>query len=77
MDSLCKKEFLYTRNVMCAYFKITEKGISAKRHVSQIEFYSTSMGEGNGTRLQYCCPENPMDGGASQTAVHGVTKSEA
>ena len=22
------------------------------------------MGEGNGTLLQYCCPENPMDGGA-------------
>ena len=22
------------------------------------------MGEGNGTPLQYCCPENPMDGGA-------------
>ena len=21
-------------------------------------------GEGNGTPLQYCCPENPMDGGA-------------
>ena len=25
---------------------------------------STKMGEGNGTPLQYCCPENPMDGGA-------------
>ena len=22
------------------------------------------QGEGNGTPLQYCCPENPMDGGA-------------
>ena len=22
------------------------------------------MGESNGTPLQYCCPENPMDGGA-------------
>ena len=21
-------------------------------------------GEGNGTPPQYCCPENPMDGGA-------------
>ena len=21
-------------------------------------------GKGNGTPLQYCCPENPMDGGA-------------
>ena len=23
-----------------------------------------SKGEGNGTPLQYCCPENAMDGGA-------------
>ena len=23
-----------------------------------------SIGEGNGTLLQYCCLENPMDGGA-------------
>ena len=22
------------------------------------------LGEGNGTPLQYCCPENPIDGGA-------------
>ena len=32
-------------------------------------------GEGNGTRLQYSCLENPMDGGAWWAAVHGVTKS--
>ena len=25
--------------------------------------------------LQYCCPENPMDGGALWAAVHGVAKS--
>ena len=29
----------------------------------------------NGTPLQYSCLENPMDGGALQAAVHGVTKS--
>ena len=29
----------------------------------------------NGTPLQYSCLENPMDGGAWQAAVHGVTKS--
>ena len=32
-------------------------------------------GEGDGTPLQYSCLENPMDRGASQAAVHGVTKS--
>ena len=34
-----------------------------------------SWGEGNGTPLQYSCLENPMDGGAWLTAVHGVAKS--
>ena len=34
------------------------------------------QGEGNGTPLQYCCPENPMDEGAWWAAVHGVTKSQ-
>ena len=33
-------------------------------------------GEGNGTLLQYSCLENPMDGGAWQATVHGVTKSQ-
>ena len=35
-----------------------------------------SLGEGNGTPLQYSCLENPMDGGAWQAAVHGVAKSD-
>ena len=34
------------------------------------------MGEGNGTPLQYSCPENPTDGGAWWAAVHGVAKSQ-
>ena len=32
-------------------------------------------GEGNGTPLQYSCLENPMDGGAWQAEVHGITRS--
>ena len=32
-------------------------------------------GEGNGTPLQYCCLESPMDGGAWWAAVHGVAQS--
>ena len=31
--------------------------------------------QGDGTPLQYSCLENPMDGGAWQAAVHGITKS--
>ena len=33
-----------------------------------------SPGEGNGNRLQYSRLENPMDRGAQQATVHGVTK---
>ena len=36
-----------------------------------------SPGEGNGNPLQYSCLEDPMDGGAWQATVHGVTKSQA
>ena len=35
-----------------------------------------SLGEGDGTPLQYSCLENPMDGGAWQATVHGVSKSQ-
>ena len=33
-----------------------------------------SVGEGNGTPLQYSCLENPMDGGSWKAEVHGVTE---
>ena len=33
-----------------------------------------SPGEGTGDPLQYSCLENPMEGGAWQAAVNGVTK---
>ena len=35
-----------------------------------------SPGEGNGSPLEYSCLENPMDRGAWQATVHGVTKSQ-
>ena len=38
-------------------------------------YSSVSMGEGDGTALQYSCLENPMDGGARWAAVHGVAES--
>jgi len=37
---------------------------------------SFSIGEGNGTPLQYSCLENPMDGGAWWAAVHGIAESD-
>ena len=35
-----------------------------------------SPGEGNGYPFQYSCLENPMDRGAWQATVQGVTKSQ-
>ena len=35
-----------------------------------------SPGEGIGKPLQYSCPGNPMDRGASSAAVHGIAKSD-
>ena len=35
-----------------------------------------TFGEGNGTPLQYCCLENPMDRRAWWAAIHGVAKSQ-
>ena len=34
----------------------------------------SSIGEGNGTPLQYSCLENPMVGGDWKAAVHGVAE---
>ena len=45
------------------------------RKPKKIGVSSLSLGEGNGTPLQYSCLENPMDGGAWWATVHGVAKS--
>ena len=37
---------------------------------------ASSVGEGNGTPLQYSCLENPRDRGAWWAAVQGVAKSQ-
>ena len=50
---------LYSRSLLIIYFICS----------------SVYIREGNGTPLQYSCLENPMDGGAWQAEVHGVTKS--
>ena len=52
-----------------------ESDTTERLHYYYYYFTSTPLGEGNGTPLQYSCLENPMDGGAWQAAVHGVTKS--
>ena len=56
----------------CWYLKYVPIFLSSSSNVFSNNNHS---GEGNGTPLQYSCLENPMDGGASWSAVHGVAKS--
>ena len=42
--------------------------------VGSISGSGRSPGEGNGNPLQYSCLGNPMDRGAWQATVHGITK---
>ena len=43
------------------------------RDRSLISGLGRSSGEGNGNPLQYSCLENPMDRGAWEVTVHGLT----
>ena len=45
------------------------------RDLGSITVLGRSPGEGKGYPLQYSSLENPMDRGAWQATVHGVTKS--
>ena len=42
--------------------------------VTSIPELGRSLGEGNGNPLQYSCLGNPIDRGAWQATIHGVTK---
>ena len=52
-----------------------EDTIYLKNCTCQQRSKSFTIGEGNGTPLQYSRLENPMDGGDWWAAVHGVRKS--
>ena len=60
---------------------LQSKGLSSllRHHNLKVSVLLCSVsfvfGEGNGIPLQYSCLENPMDGGAWQAAVHGVSES--
>ena len=43
-------------------------------HMGSIPGSERSPGEGSGNPLQYSCLRNPMDRGAWQAMIHGVTK---
>ena len=54
---------------------MNEENMEALIPCTSDEAWDLLPGEGNGALLQYFCLGNPMDGGAWQATVHGVTKS--
>ena len=54
--------------------QITEA--EANKETSDLNNTIGFLREGNSNPLQYSCVENPMDGGAWQAAVYGVTRSQ-
>ena len=50
--------------------------MDVKQYVIMVLICISLMTTGNGTLLQYSCLENPMDGGAWKTAVHGVAEGQ-
>ena len=80
-----KKE--YDANIIGSTLDCYTKSLHLRFFLNMgLNYFSTSpayslialyYGEGNGNPLQYSCLENPMDGGAWQAAVHGVSKSQA
>ena len=50
------------------------KNLTAVQETGLIPGSGRSSGEGSGNPLQYSCLGNPMDRGAWQATLHGVTK---
>ena len=55
--------------------KIPPANAGDVRDAGSIPGSGRSPGKGDGNPLQYSCLENPMDRGAWQVIVHGVTKN--
>ncbi|KAB0382512.1 hypothetical protein FD755_004429, partial [Muntiacus reevesi] len=53
---------------------VSDLWLSEQEQAEGIEGKQSSPGEENGNPLQYSCLENPMDRGAWQASVHGVTR---
>ena len=53
-----------------------EESANNTRDVGSVPGSGRSPGEGNDNVVQYSCLENPLDRGAQQATVHGVTKSQ-
>ena len=65
---------LYVSHVGMNHSSAGQESACNAGHPGSIAGLGRSTGEGNGNPLQYSCLENPMDRGACQATVHGVTR---
>ena len=61
---------------MCSQTFEEEEGVWVSFLICEMGMIWRRLGEGNGNPLQYSCLENPMDRGAWEATVHGVTESQ-
>ena len=71
---------IITANIFSAYYvpggSDSKESACSAGDLGSIPALGRTPGEGHGNPLQYSCLENPMDRGAWQVTVHGVTKSQ-
>ena len=63
---------IFLCSYFCEYFELLSGTNLILWHL--VWLHQRRLREGNGTPLQYSCLENPMDGGAWKTAVHGIAE---
>ena len=68
--------YLHTSPIpmLCPYSSVGKESACNEGDPSSIPGSGRSSGEGNGNLLQYSWLENPMDKGAWQATVHGVSR---
>ena len=68
------QELFSTRHLGFPHSSVGKESACSAGDLGLIPGSGRSPGEGNGNPLQYFCLENPMDRGAWQATVHGVTR---
>ena len=56
------------------YISVGKESASKAGDLGSIPGLGRSPGEGNGNTSKYSCLKNPMDRGARQATVHGITR---
>ena len=72
--STIKQSVLFTLNLGFPYSSVSKGSACNAGDPALIPGLGRSTGEGNGNPFEYSCLENPMDRGAWQATVHGVSR---